>query len=135
MRLETPSWWYRKKGGLASALQPLAALYGRIAASRLAKGEPYRTQTEIAAEMIGYANKAHKRGEGGSGPVKRGLGVSIHTWGGGGHASNSRVTINPDASVSIDCGTQDLGTGTRTTPRPRMGSVTSTHSRSQVVPR
>jgi tetraacyldisaccharide 4'-kinase len=47
MRLETPSWWYRKKGGLAAALQPLAAVYGKVAASRLAKGEPYRSRLPV----------------------------------------------------------------------------------------
>ena len=35
-------------------------------------------------------------------------------WGGMGHASQCRTVINPDGSVSIEIGTQDLGTGTRT---------------------
>ena len=47
-------------------------------------------------------------------PVKRGLGLAINTWGGGGHASQCRTTINPDGSVVLEIGTQDLGTGTRT---------------------
>src|SRR5208283_2906098 len=48
------------------------------------------------------------------GPVQRGLGLSIHTWGGGGHQSNCNCTIHPDGSVEVAIGTQDLGTGTRT---------------------
>ena len=48
------------------------------------------------------------------GPVKQGLGLAINTWGGGGHASQCRTTINPDGSVVVEMGTQDLGTGTRT---------------------
>jgi xanthine dehydrogenase YagR molybdenum-binding subunit len=64
--------------------------------------------------MIGYRQKAHLRGESGPGPVKRGLGVSIHTWAGQGHEAQCDVTINPDGSVKTDIGTQDLGTGTRT---------------------
>ena len=43
MPLETPSWWYRKTGVVASALSPVAALYGRVAAARMAKGAPYRS--------------------------------------------------------------------------------------------
>ena len=46
--------------------------------------------------------------------MKRGLGLSIHTWGGRGHDSNCDLTIHPDGSVEIKMGTQDLGTGTRT---------------------
>ena len=47
MRLETPFWWYRKKGVLASVLTPLAALYGSIAAARMAKGAPYRARSPV----------------------------------------------------------------------------------------
>jgi xanthine dehydrogenase YagR molybdenum-binding subunit len=46
--------------------------------------------------------------------VKRGLGLAIHTWGGRGHQSTCSLGINPDGSVEIKMGTQDLGTGTRT---------------------
>jgi xanthine dehydrogenase YagR molybdenum-binding subunit len=75
----------------------------------------YTEELKIAAEMIGYKQKAHLRGEGGgNGPVKRGLGVSIHTWGGRGHASECEVTINPDGSVLTRIGSQDLGVGNRT---------------------
>ncbi|GMV93670.1 MAG: oxidoreductase [Candidatus Hydrogenedentota bacterium] len=74
----------------------------------------YREELQIAADMIGYKEKAHLRGESGDGPVKRGLGISIHMWGGGGHKSECACTINPDGSVSVAIGTQDLGTGTRT---------------------
>jgi xanthine dehydrogenase YagR molybdenum-binding subunit len=40
--------------------------------------------------------------------------MSLHTWGGAGHKSECNCTINPDGSVSVALGTQDLGTGTRT---------------------
>ena len=46
--------------------------------------------------------------------VKRGLGVGICSWGGAGHASTCNAKINPDGSVDIELGSQDLGTGTRT---------------------
>jgi xanthine dehydrogenase YagR molybdenum-binding subunit len=74
----------------------------------------YRDELMIAADLIGWKKNWRPRGQGGSGPVKRGLGVAIHTWGGRGHMSNCSLTINPDASVEIKMGTQDLGTGTRT---------------------
>jgi xanthine dehydrogenase YagR molybdenum-binding subunit len=68
----------------------------------------------IAADMIGWKKNWRPRGQNGSGPVKRGLGLSIHTWGGRGHNSNCALTIQPDGSVNMKMGTQDLGVGTRT---------------------
>jgi xanthine dehydrogenase YagR molybdenum-binding subunit len=46
--------------------------------------------------------------------VARGVGLSLHTWGGRGHASDCDLSIHPDGSVEIKMGTQDIGTGTRT---------------------
>jgi xanthine dehydrogenase YagR molybdenum-binding subunit len=74
----------------------------------------YREELVKAAELSEWKKYWHPRGEGESGPVKRGLGVSLHTWGGRGHNSNCHVTIHPDGSVEVALGSQDLGTGTRT---------------------
>ena len=63
---------------------------------------------------MGWKKSWHPRGDKTAGPVKRGLGLSIHTWGGRGHASNCDLTVHPDGAVEIKMGTQDLGTGTRT---------------------
>lgn len=76
--------------------------------------EVYREELLIAAEMIDYKKKVHPRGDPTPGAIKRGLGMSIHTWGGTAHKSACDVTINPDGSVVANIGTQDLGTGTRT---------------------
>ena len=76
--------------------------------------EVYREELMIAADMIDYKRKAHLRGDAAPGPIKRGLGISMHTWGGLGHDSECDVTIHPDGSVEAKLGTQDLGTGTRT---------------------
>jgi xanthine dehydrogenase YagR molybdenum-binding subunit len=46
--------------------------------------------------------------------MKRGLGIALGTWSGMGHPSQCRTTINPDGTVLVEIGTQDLGTGTRT---------------------
>ncbi len=53
----------------------------------------YREELLVAAEMIDYKKKAHPRGDKSPGPIKRGLGLSIHTWGGAGHSSACDVTI------------------------------------------
>ena len=78
------------------------------------RADVYAEEFDIAAEMIGYKDKWHPRGDKTEGPIKRGIGLSIHTWGGQGHPSNCAVTINSDGSVIGRMGTQDLGTGTRT---------------------
>src|SRR5262249_32498183 len=79
-----------------------------------ARPEVYRAQLAKAAELMDWKRKWHQRGDSGSGTIKTGLGLGIHTWGGGGHASQCRASIHPDGSVAIERGGQDLGTGTRT---------------------
>ncbi len=77
----------------------------------------YRDELLKAAEMIEWKNLWRPRGEGAPGStktVKRGLGLSLHTWGGAGHPSECDLTIHPDGSVEVKMGTQDLGVGTRT---------------------
>jgi xanthine dehydrogenase YagR molybdenum-binding subunit len=74
----------------------------------------YADELKIAAETFGWKKKWHARGDKTSGNIKRGVGVSLHTWGGRGHESNCDLAIHPDGSVEIKMGSQDLGTGTRT---------------------
>jgi xanthine dehydrogenase YagR molybdenum-binding subunit len=81
--------------------------------SYTAREATYKAQLQKAAEIMEWQKRWHPRGEG-HGPVKQGLGLAVNTWGGGGHASQCRTTINPDGSVVLEIGTQDLGTGTRT---------------------
>lgn len=77
--------------------------------------EVYAAQMKRAAEMIGWKQNWHKHGEGGgNGPVKRGLGMAIHQWGGRAHAANCNVKIHNDGTVETFGGSQDLGTGTKT---------------------
>ena len=47
MPLEAPFWWYRKRGVLASALAPVGRLYGRVAETRAARVEPYRSRLPV----------------------------------------------------------------------------------------
>jgi len=78
------------------------------------RAKSYQEELLKAAEMIEWKKKWHPRGAKSDGPIQRGLGLSIHTWGGGGHQSNCNCTIHPDGSVEVSLASQDLGTGTRT---------------------
>ncbi len=82
-----------------------------------ARAVTYKDELMKAAELIDWKKTWRPRGEGGLGStktVKRGLGLSIHTWQGGPHNSDCDVIINPDGTAEIRCGTQDLGVGVRT---------------------
>jgi xanthine dehydrogenase YagR molybdenum-binding subunit len=60
-------------------------------------------------------DKRHPTGDKTPGPIKTGMGVAINTWGGGGRGpSGAHIEIASDGLVVVRCGTQDLGTGTRT---------------------
>lgn len=74
----------------------------------------YAQELKIADGLMGWRARWHPRGDKSGGAVKRGLGLSLHTWGGRGHNSNCDLSIRSDGSVSIRMGTQDIGTGTRT---------------------
>jgi xanthine dehydrogenase YagR molybdenum-binding subunit len=75
----------------------------------------YRPELEIAARLMDWETKWHPRGQGaGRGAVKRGVGVALHTWGGGPHQSNVTLKVHPDGTIEVLMGTQDNGTGTRT---------------------
>ena len=78
------------------------------------RAQTYREEFAIADDLMGWKKNWHQRGDKTPGPIKRGLGLSMHTWGGRGHNSNCDLTIHPDGSVEIKMGTQDLGTGART---------------------
>jgi xanthine dehydrogenase YagR molybdenum-binding subunit len=75
----------------------------------------YTRQIEIARKLSGWDQKWHRPGAGAQGPVKPGIGMALHTWGGGGGANNDiKVSISNDGSVMVQSATQDLGTGART---------------------
>jgi xanthine dehydrogenase YagR molybdenum-binding subunit len=77
--------------------------------------EVYAGELEVGARLIDWKAKWHPHGTGpAKGGVKRGLGLSLHTWGGGANRSSCTIRVHPDGSVETISGTQDLGTGTRT---------------------
>lgn len=80
MPLKTPSWWYRKSGGIAAALAPkalapLAGIYGRVAASRMRAAPAYRSQLPVIC--IGNFTS----GGGGKTPTAIAVAASLKTLG------------------------------------------------------
>jgi tetraacyldisaccharide 4'-kinase len=48
VRLDEPAWWYRERpSGIATVLQPLAALYGWSATARYWRATPYRSRLPV----------------------------------------------------------------------------------------
>ena len=84
------------------------------------KNVPARAPNMMWAEYFNNGAKAfgwdkrHPTGEGGRGPIKAGMGVSGHRWGGGGRGAQVHCDITSDGGLVVKCGTQDIGTGTRT---------------------
>jgi xanthine dehydrogenase YagR molybdenum-binding subunit len=78
------------------------------------RADLYKAELAKAAELMEWKRKWHPRGDPAPGAIKRGVGLSVHTWAGRGHDSNCQVNIHPDGSVEVSMCTQDLGTGTRT---------------------
>ncbi|HEU4832791.1 MAG TPA: xanthine dehydrogenase family protein molybdopterin-binding subunit [Pyrinomonadaceae bacterium] len=81
------------------------------------RDEVYHRQLDRGAREIGWSKRNPVAG-GNAGPLKRGMGCAVGTWGGGGNNQcKVDVTISRDGSVLVAVGTQDLGTGTRTYTR------------------
>lgn len=81
------------------------------------RDEVYQRQLDRGAKEIGWSRRNPKAG-GNPGPLKRGMGCAVGTWGGGGNDQcKVALTIARDGSVMVAVGTQDLGTGTRTFTR------------------
>jgi xanthine dehydrogenase YagR molybdenum-binding subunit len=73
----------------------------------------WRRYFPMAAEKFGW-NRRHPTGDPTPGPIKRGMGCAANQWGGGGRGTKAHVEIHPDGGVVVSCGTQDIGTGTKT---------------------
>jgi xanthine dehydrogenase YagR molybdenum-binding subunit len=81
------------------------------------KDPVYHRQLDRGAKEIGWERR-NKTPGGGLGIVKTGIGCAVGTWGGGGNKEcKVDLTISKDGAVVVACGTQDLGTGTRTFTR------------------
>ncbi|MGH9522029.1 MAG: xanthine dehydrogenase family protein molybdopterin-binding subunit, partial [Terriglobales bacterium] len=56
------------------------------------RAREYGEEFPIADKLMGWKQRWHARGDKTQGPIKRGLGLSIHTWGGRGHESHCDMT-------------------------------------------
>src|SRR5581483_6543330 len=64
-----------------------------------ARAQNYAEEFGIAADLMGWKQKWHLRPEKTPSGPARGVGMSLHTWGGRGHSSDCDLTIQPDGSV------------------------------------
>jgi xanthine dehydrogenase YagR molybdenum-binding subunit len=79
------------------------------------KAAVYAEEMKVAARLMDWKAKWHAHGKGPKrGAIVEGLGMALHTWGGTANQSSVNLRVHPDGSVESFCGTQDLGTGTRT---------------------
>jgi xanthine dehydrogenase YagR molybdenum-binding subunit len=103
--------------GIESALDDLAVKLGMDPLELRMKNDPSdvrQHEYRIGAEKFGWKQKYQKPGSS-PGPVKTGVGCGGAEWGGGGTSwTQGEAQINPDGSVEIRLGVQDIGTGTRT---------------------
>lgn len=94
-------------------MDPMEVFKKAVEFAPKARIDTYKYQLDKAAELSDWKKLWKPRGSQ-TGAVRRGLGIGISQWAGGGHNSQCRTTINADGSVLVEIGTQDLGTGTRT---------------------
>ena len=103
--------------GIESALDDLAVKLGMDPVELRIKNDPSeirRREYALGAERFGWPQKYRSPGAS-PGPVKIGVGCGGATWGGGGNRNTQgEAQINPDGSIEVRLGVQDLGTGTAT---------------------
>ena len=97
-------------------IDPVKLRLKNLAKKNPKSGAPY-SSNQLAecyrdgAKRFSWAKRVAVR----TGSVRRGFGVAAQTWGGGGGPpAYAHVRVNPDGSVDVLAGTQDLGTGSRT---------------------
>ena len=79
----------------------------------------HRDMMERGAKLIGWENRKPTGSQ--TGVLRRGLGMGTCTWHRGQAKAECEVVISRDGSVEARTGTQDIGTGQRTT----MGALTA----------
>lgn len=102
--------------GMESIMDELAVKLGMDPVELRMKNdasEVRQREYKIGVERFGWKDKYKKPGTS-PGMVKTGIGCGSSQWGGGGRGTQAEVQIHSDGSVEVRCGTQDLGTGTKT---------------------
>jgi len=104
--------------GMESAMDDLAVKLGMDPVEFRLKNDPSpirQREYKIGMEKFGWKEKYKKPGSS-SGVVKTGIGCAGAAWGGSRGDRNTQgiAQINPDGSIEIRLGVQDIGTGTKT---------------------
>ena len=104
--------------GMESAMDDLAAKMGMDPLELRLKNDPSeirQRELKLGAEKFGWKQKYQKPGSS-AGVVKTGIGCAGGAWPGSKGSKNTHgdAQINPDGSIEIRMGVQDLGTGTKT---------------------
>ena len=103
--------------GMECIMDDLAVKLGMDPLELRVKNDPSEVRQreyKIGAERFGWKQKYKPPGSS-PGPVKVGVGCGSASWGGGGsRRTQGEAQINPDGSIELRMGVQDLGTGTRT---------------------
>ncbi len=74
-----------------------------------------RVEYDLAAKEIGWGRRRSPAGAAAAGSLRRGLGMGTAVWGMyGGPPADAMVRVHSDGKVECVCGTQDIGSGTRT---------------------
>src|SRR2546428_126048 len=108
-----------------SALEDTAAKIGMDPVDLLLKNiqltgrlaDTYSAELKKGAELMEWKKKWHPRGEKAPGAIKGGLGVSLHSWGGGGHGSRWQGSDYPGGWVGRSLEEPHLETSLRKTWR------------------
>jgi CO/xanthine dehydrogenase Mo-binding subunit len=102
----------------ALGMDPIELRQKNYATTDQQKKMPYSTPDgltlcfERGSAEFGWRT-ANRSAEAGS--KRRGVGAAAHLWGGGGFSpAHAWLRWNPDTSIDVVTGTQDIGTGTRT---------------------
>lgn len=104
-----------KMGADSSAVFAANLQAGNVDSQHPDAANVYLAEIARAAELIDWKANWHPHGKGKvQGSIVDGLGMALHTWGGTANNSDCRLKISPDGGVETFCGSQDLGTGTRT---------------------
>ena len=102
--------------GMESIMDELAVKLDMDPLELRLKNDPFEIRQKeyrLGAERFGWKEKYRKPGSS-PGPIKTGVGCAAAQWWGGGRGTQAEAQVNPDGSVEVRCGTQDLGTGTKT---------------------
>jgi xanthine dehydrogenase YagR molybdenum-binding subunit len=117
-----PATWMRAPGhpvasfGMESIFDDLAVKLGIDPVELRLRNDPHpvrRREYELGAAKFGWKDKYRPPGSS-PGPLKVGVGCAGAGWMSGGEGTQAEVQVNPDGTVEVRCGTQDLGTGSRT---------------------